>query len=100
MDPIAPGALVMIVEDEPDLSRLEEFNLRQAGFEVQVAATAREFFELFANGRPHVVILDLMLPDLSGVEVCRRIRADSRNDSVAVLVASARGDEYDRVVCF
>jgi two-component system phosphate regulon response regulator PhoB len=100
MEPIAPGALVMIVEDEPDLSRLEEFNLREAGFDVAIAGSAREFFERFAERRPRVVVLDLMLPDLSGVEVYRRLRADHDNDGIAVLIASARGEEYDRVVCF
>jgi len=92
---------ILVVEDEEDLGELLAFNLRGAGFEPVVvrggraALTALEMPPL-----PDLILLDLMLPDLSGTEVCRRLRADPRTQSIPVLMLTARGEEIDRVVGF
>jgi two-component system phosphate regulon response regulator PhoB len=89
---------VVIIEDERDVSRLLEFNLRSAGFDVIVTATGREGLSAVRAHRPDVVVLDLMLPDESGYEVCKRIRADDDIDEVGVLMLTAKGEAEDRIL--
>ncbi|MBL8920529.1 MAG: response regulator [Myxococcaceae bacterium] len=88
---------ILIVDDEPDLAGLVEFHLAQAGFGTAVATTAEQALQLAAKVKPALVVLDLMLPDLSGREVCRRLRADPATRGTAVLMLTARGDEHDRI---
>jgi two-component system phosphate regulon response regulator PhoB len=98
---VAMGAdRVLVVDDEPDLQQLVLFNLRGAGFEAQAVGTAKEALAKAAELDPQVVILDLMLPDLSGTEVCRRMRDDPKLADVAILMLTARANEYDRVLGF
>ena len=80
------------------MRRLLSFNLEQAGFEVDSAASAGEALEQLATRAPRVVLLDLMLPDQSGFEVCRRIRNAAATAEVGIIIVSAREDEYDRIV--
>jgi two-component system phosphate regulon response regulator PhoB len=97
---VGPGMVkrVLIVDDEMDVGRLLSFNLADAGFEAEVVRTGQGALAMAAEFRPHVVVLDLMLPDLSGYEVCRRMREDPALAEVAVLMLTARGDEADRIV--
>jgi two-component system phosphate regulon response regulator PhoB len=95
-----PAERILLVDDEPDLLRLVSFNLREAGFDVEAVATGAEGLAAAARVRPAVVVLDLMLPDLSGTEVCRQLRASADVADVAILMLTARGDEYDRLLGF
>ncbi len=88
---------VLIVEDEPDVARLLAFNLEAAGFAVQIAATVTAAMAKAKERRPEVVVLDLMLPDGSGFDVCRALRADPATADVGVLMLTARGDAEDRI---
>ncbi|HKC60746.1 MAG TPA: response regulator transcription factor [Myxococcales bacterium] len=92
--------LVLIVDDERDLVRLLEFNLQEAGFETVSAYTGEEALQKVRQRVPDLVVLDLMLPDISGNEVCRQLRAFPRTRHVPVLMLTARTDEVDRVVGF
>jgi two-component system, OmpR family, phosphate regulon response regulator PhoB len=92
--------LVLIVDDERDLVRLLEFNLQEAGFETVAAYTGEEALQKVRQRVPDLVVLDLMLPDISGNEVCRQLRAFPRTRHVPVLMLTARTDEVDRVVGF
>jgi two-component system phosphate regulon response regulator PhoB len=91
---------VLIVDDESDLASLVEFNLQQAGLETAIALTGGRALELAKQRTPDVVLLDLMLPDISGKEVCRRLRADPKTRDVPVVMLTARGEEHDRVEGF
>jgi two-component system phosphate regulon response regulator PhoB len=91
---------VLVVDDEEDLRKLLLFNLKEAGFEAEAVATGAEGLAAAARFAPEVIVLDLMLPDLSGTEVCRQLRADPARGDVAILMLTARGDEYDRVLGF
>jgi two-component system, OmpR family, phosphate regulon response regulator PhoB len=91
---------ILLVDDEPDLQGLVVFNLREAGFVIEAIGTATEAIATAERLKPAVVILDLMLPDLPGTEVCRRLRAHPDLGDVAILMLTARGDEYDRVLGF
>ncbi|HEY2935826.1 MAG TPA: response regulator [Gaiellaceae bacterium] len=88
------GALILVVDDEPQILRALRTNLRGAGYEVETAATAAEALAAAALREPEAVILDLVLPDRSGTEVCRELRTWS---AVPVIVLSAVGDEDEKV---
>ena len=91
---------ILLVDDEPDLQRLLLFNLKEAGFDVEAVGTGADGLAGAARLHPAVIVLDLMLPDISGTEVCRQLRADPDLSDIAVLMLTARGDEYDRVLGF
>lgn len=91
---------VLIVDDEPDLLELVRFHLSQAGYEVAVCRSGREGLEQVRQRPPDLLILDLMLPDLPGTEVCRQIRSDSQLADLPILMLTAKGEEVDRVVGF
>jgi two-component system phosphate regulon response regulator PhoB len=89
---------VVIIEDERDVARLLEFNLRGAGFEVASAATGAAGLAAVIRDKPDVVVLDLMLPDQSGYEVCKQIRADPAVGDPGVLMLTAKGEPEDRIL--
>ncbi|TMM25544.1 MAG: response regulator [Actinobacteria bacterium] len=91
------GARVLVVDDEPQILRALQTSLRGAGYEVVVAATAEEALSAAAMRPPAAVILDLVLPDGSGTDVCRELRSWS---SAPVLVLSVVGDEAEKVAAF
>jgi two-component system, OmpR family, phosphate regulon response regulator PhoB len=91
---------ILIVDDERDLLSLLDFNLRQAGFETLLAATGAEALAQLRRRVPDLVLLDLMLPDVSGTEVCRSVKADARTKHVPVMMLTAKGEEVDKVVGF
>ena len=97
MDPAGP---ILIVDDEEDLLTLVDINLRREGFETLKARSGREALEVVERVAPALVLLDLMLPDVSGTEVCRRIRGHATRGKTPVIILSARGEEIDRVVGF
>ncbi len=91
---------VLVVDDEEDIRRLVSFNLSEATFRVEAVENGKDALDTATRIKPHVVVLDLMLPDMSGMEVCRRLRADENVSDAAILMLTARGDEYDRVLGF
>ncbi len=91
---------VLLVDDERDLLSLVDFNLRAAGFETVLASTGEQALAAVRRKVPDLVVLDVMLPDLSGTEVCRQIKADPRTRHVPVVMLTAKADEVDRVVGF
>ena len=93
-------ARILVVEDEPDLQQVLAYNLRQAGHEPFLASTGAEGVRLALEQRPDLVLLDLMLPDILGTEVCRLIKSDPLTQRCAVVIVSAKGEEIDRVVGF
>jgi two-component system phosphate regulon response regulator PhoB len=91
---------ILIVEDEPDLVRALEYNFRQAGFQVTSAATAAEGLRMARTIHPDAMLLDLMLPDGSGLDVCRALKSEGATKDIAILLVTARAEEIDRVVGF
>ncbi len=89
---------VVIIEDEHDVARLLEFNLKNAGFEVTVAGRGDDGLAAIAKHKPDVVVLDLMLPDQSGYDVCKTLRADPAVGDLGVLMLTAKGEAEDRIL--
>jgi len=88
---------VLVVDDEADLLTLVRYNLERDGFEVGEAVDGEEAMTMIAERRPDLVLLDWMLPRLSGIEVCRRIRRAAETQNLPIIMLSARGEESDRV---
>jgi two-component system phosphate regulon response regulator PhoB len=93
-------ARLLVIEDERDLQEVLEYNLRSAGHEVLTAMRGAEGLRLARERQPDLVLLDLMLPDLSGTEICRALKADPATRDIAVIMLTAKGEEIDRVVGF
>ena len=92
---------ILIVEDEQDLLDTLEFNLQREGYATRRATSGRAGLEAAAlDPAPDLVLLDLMLPDIPGTEVCRQLRGSERTRAVPVIMLTARGEEVDRVVGF
>jgi two-component system phosphate regulon response regulator PhoB len=91
---------ILVVDDEPDLLELVRFNLDRAGFRVETAASGEEALARLRRSVPDLLVLDLMLPDLSGEEVCRRVRGDPGLTGLPVIMLTAKSEEVDRVVGF
>ena len=89
---------VLVVEDEPDIRTLIVHHLTRDGFRCRTAATGPEALASVRRTPPDLVVLDLMLPELTGIEVCRRLRADAATASLPIIMLTARADEIDRVV--
>lgn len=94
------GKRILVIDDEPDLLELVRVNLDQAGYSVETAADGREAFAALRRTRPDLVVLDLMLPDVSGTDLCRQLRADPSFAGLPIIMLTAKADEVDRVVGF
>ena len=88
---------VLIVEDEREIADLIQFNLVRAGFDATTVHRGKDALEAIRKSPPDIVVLDLMLPDQDGLEICRRIRASSEGSRIAIVMVTARGDEADIV---
>jgi phosphate regulon transcriptional regulator PhoB len=99
-----PGAgekpLILVVEDEKDIAELVRFNLEQEGFAVATAADGEQGLDAVRQRRPALVILDLMLPLMSGLEVCRRLRGDAASARLPIVMLTAKAAEVDRILGF
>jgi two-component system, OmpR family, phosphate regulon response regulator PhoB len=91
---------VLIVDDDPDIARLVSYNLAQAGYETVIAPTGREALRIAQEQTPGLIILDLMLPDVDGMEVCRTLRNQDSTSRIPIILLTARSEEVDRVVGF
>lgn len=88
---------VLIVDDEDDILALLAYNFKRAGFEVELARDGVEALEKAARLQPDVIILDIMMPNMDGIEVCRRIRRDARLRTTPILMLTARTEEQDQI---
>ncbi len=89
---------IVIIEDEKDIVDLVRYNFRKEGFEVESFLRGKDGIEYLRRKPADLVLLDILLPDLDGFEICRRLRADDRLKSVPVIFLTAKGEEIDRVV--
>jgi len=89
---------ILIVDDEPDLLELVRFNLTAAGYRVDLAGSGSAALAALRRSPPDLLLLDLMLPDIDGTEVCRRVRATPELSELPVIMLTAKAEEVDRIV--
>ena len=88
---------ILVVEDEEDIRELLKYNLEKEGYQVFAAATGEEGLRAVRDRRPDLILLDLMLPGLDGLEVCRRIRGEAQTQPLPIIMLTAKGEEADIV---
>jgi len=91
---------ILIVEDERDLAEVLSYNLGKEGYEVLTAGDGQEGLQRAQLNQPDLIVLDLMLPIMDGLEVCRQIRSDSRTQNIRILMLTARSEDVDEIVGF
>lgn len=96
----AQQARILVVDDEPDILNLLEYNLKRAGFQAILAKDGPEAIEAAKANRPDLVLLDIMLPDMEGTEVLRRLKSVEATASIPVIMLTAKGEEVDKIVGF
>ena len=94
------GHKVFIVEDEPDLRDTLKYNLENEGFSVEAFSNGETFLSSVDKNIPNLVILDLMLPGVSGLDVCRELRSNENYDGIGIVMLTAKSEEIDRIVGF
>jgi len=90
--------LIAILDDEPDIRELIALNLKKSGFAVKEFAEAKSFFRYLDTALPDALVLDLMLPDLDGLEICKQLRAKTRTARLPVIMLTARAEETDKII--
>src|ERR1700704_4978817 len=93
--PVTPN--ILVVEDEDSLATLLQYNLEKEGYQVSLAGDGEEALIQVDERLPDLVVLDWMLPKISGIEVCRRLRQRSETRNVPIIMLTARGEESDRI---
>ena len=88
--------LVLLVDDDPVIVRLLDVNFALAGYRVQWASQGEEALELARTGSPDLVVLDLMMPGIDGLDLCERLKSDERTRDVPIIVLTARVQDEDR----
>jgi DNA-binding response OmpR family regulator len=91
-------SFILVVEDEKDLAELLQYNLRRAGYDVQIVGNGRTALEAVAARKPDLILLDIMLPELSGTEVASRLRSNAATASIPIIMLTAKGEEVDQIV--
>ncbi|MBI5642515.1 MAG: response regulator [Deltaproteobacteria bacterium] len=91
---------ILVVDDEPDILNLLDFNLKKAGFKVLLAKDGPEAIEIAKDKKPDLIVLDIMLPDMEGTEVLKRLKAVESTRKVPVIMLTAKGEEIDKIVGF
>ncbi len=89
---------IALVEDEPDIVELLEIHLQRGGFQVKSFNNGNTFLDYLKKNTPDVVILDLMLPDIDGLEICKQVRALNSTAEVAIIMLTAKSEEVDKIL--
>jgi len=92
------GRKILIIEDETDVADLLTLNLRKAGYKISTATDGASGLQKARNNKPDFIILDLMLPKMSGLEVCRILKSDTATAQMPILMLTAKAEEVDRIV--
>jgi two-component system, OmpR family, alkaline phosphatase synthesis response regulator PhoP len=89
---------ILVAEDDPDIASLLGHYLQRAGFEADVVSSGRDVLPRIRKAPPDLLLLDIMLPGLDGLEVCRAVRSDPQTASIPIIMVTAKGEESDRIV--
>jgi DNA-binding response OmpR family regulator len=95
---VRPPTRILVAEDDPDIGNLLDHYLKKAGFIATVVTGGRDVMPQIKRDAPDLVVLDIMLPGLDGLEVCRAIRADPNSAAIPIIMLTAKGEESDRIV--
>jgi two-component system phosphate regulon response regulator PhoB len=92
------GKLIILIEDEPDIQEIIAYNLKREGYQVGSALSGEDGLTIIEQKKPDLILLDLMLPGIDGLEVCRRLRNQTDTKDIPIIMVSAKGEESDVVL--
>ena len=92
------GKLITLIEDEPDIQEIIAYNLKREGYQVSAALNGEDGLSIISQKKPNLILLDLMLPGIDGLEVCRRLRSQTDTQDIPIIMVSAKGEETDVVL--
>jgi two-component system alkaline phosphatase synthesis response regulator PhoP len=95
-----PNIKILLVDDEPDILEFLSYNLKKEGYSVYTASNGKEALEVASKALPHLIILDVMMPDLDGMETCRELRSMESQKGVLIAFLTARGEDYSQIAGF
>jgi two-component system phosphate regulon response regulator PhoB/two-component system alkaline phosphatase synthesis response regulator PhoP len=90
--------LILAIDDEPDILELLEFHIKEAGFKVETGKSIKELYKFLDKKIPDLVLLDIMLPDMDGLEACRRLKSDDRFSGIPIIMLTSKAEETDKVL--
>ena len=90
--------LIAVLEDEVDIADLVSIHLKKSGFRVEAFENVKSFFKAIAKKRPDLVILDIMLPDMDGYEVCKELKKNDAYSDIPIIMLTAKGEEIDKIL--
>ncbi|MBC7126496.1 MAG: response regulator transcription factor, partial [Bacteroidales bacterium] len=91
---------ILIVDDEPDIVEFLSYNLKKEGFQIQTASNGREAIERAIDFRPHLILLDVMMPDMDGIETCEQLRKQPSTSNTLIAFLTARSEDYSQIAGF
>lgn len=91
---------ILLVDDEPDILEILSFNLSNEGYQIFTAENGKEALKVADQHLPHLIVLDVMMPVMDGIETCERLRMDQRFQNTIIMFLSARGEDYSHVAAF
>jgi len=91
---------ILVVDDEPDILELVQYNLEKEGFAVRIASNGIEAIDLASQWSPHLILLDVMMPEMDGMETCIKIRENAKLDDSVIAFLTARSEDYSQIAGF
>ena len=91
---------ILVVDDEPDILELVQYNLEKEGFAVRTASNGIEAIDLASQWSPHLILLDVMMPEMDGMETCIKIRENAKLDDAVIAFLTARSEDYSQIAGF
>jgi two-component system alkaline phosphatase synthesis response regulator PhoP len=91
---------ILVVDDDPDIAEFLSYNLRHEGYSVQLVNNGKEAIQMVSELSPHLILLDVMMPGMDGIETCEKIREDPRNADILIVFLTARSEDYSQLAGF
>ena len=91
---------ILLVDDEPDVIEIIKYNLKQEGYNVKTASNGNEALKKAQKNNPHLIIMDVMMPEMDGIEACEQLRNDATFNDTIIMFLTARGEDYSHVAAF
>ncbi len=91
---------ILIVEDDPDIANLVQYNLEKAGYDCSIVESGEQAIKFFERASADLILLDIMLPNMDGLETCKEMKSDDRLKHIPIIMLTAKGEEIDRIVGF
>jgi len=99
-NPMKPGIKILVVDDEPDILEFLGYNLRNEGYEVLTAGDGKKAVDIAVKEKPHLVLLDVMMPGIDGIETCREMRRKKELENAVIAILTARHEDYSQIAGF